>query len=133
MGLLAGGCDAPHLALAVDVNPNGWKNPARLAITNTDTTTLRDIRLFVRCNQRLSGDTVTLRIAFQTPDTLHYQEPFRIFIPHHTTPAALTHEVIVPYRYRVRFPRMGSYFMTLTPTREIRGIEAIGIHIVKSK
>lgn len=132
-GLLAGGCSAPQQAIAVDVDPNGWSHQARLILPNTDTTTLRDITFFVRCDQRLSEDTVTLRIAFQTPDTLHYEESFRLFIPRNTTPAALTHEVVVPYRYQVRFPRIGTYLMTLTPTHEVCGIEAIGINIVKSK
>ena len=40
---------------------------------------------------------------------------------------------ILPYRRRIRFARTGDYCITVTPGRPVKGIEAVGINIVKSE
>ena len=39
----------------------------------------------------------------------------------------------LPYRRRIRFARTGDYCITVTPGRPVKGIEAVGINIVKSE
>ena len=96
-------------------------------LANADTTSLRDLTLFLRCNDRFGEDTLTLRIVTTTPDSLRFEEFFRITSPRTNGPAAIAHEIAVPYRRHVRFAREGDYRMTIAPTRPVRGIEAVGI------
>ena len=114
-----------------DVNALGWEAPATIVVTNTDTTTLRDMDLFLRYDDRMDEDTLTVRIAVVTPDSLRHEEAFRLAAAH--TPAALSREADLPYRRRIRFARTGDYCITVTPGRPVKGIEAVGINIVKSE
>ena len=111
-----------------DVNASGWDAPAAIVFTNTDTTTLRDMDLFLRYDDRMDEDTLTVRIAVVTPDSLRHEEAFRL-----APPAALSREADLPYRRRIRFARTGDYCITVTPGRPVKGIEAVGINIVKSE
>ena len=54
---LAAGCVSPHGAVATDVNSASWRDSAPVTLANADTTTLRDIALFLRCNDRFAEDT----------------------------------------------------------------------------
>lgn len=79
-----------------DVNASGWDTPAAIVFTNTDTTTLRDMDLFLRYDDRMDEDTLTVRIAVVTPDSLRHEEAFRLVLPAaHTRP---------PYRARPTSP-----------------------------
>lgn len=129
---LAAGCTAPHQSLATDVDPAAWEHAAEFTLENTDTVTLRDVRIFLTCNDRFREDTLTVHIGIRTPNRGRFEEPFRMVIPRATTPAAVMREAIIPYRLRVRFPLRGDYRLTITPCRTVRGVEAAGIHIVKS-
>ena len=130
---LAAGCVSPHGAVATDVNSASWRDSAPITLANADTTTLRDIALFLRCNDRFAEDTLTVRIRVRTPDSLQHEEPFVMVIPPAHTPAAISREADIPYRRRVRFDRTGDYHLTITPCRPVEGVEAVGIHIVKSQ
>ena len=104
-----------------------------IVFTNTDTTTLRDMDLFLRYDDRMDEDTLTVRIAVVTPDSLRHEEAFRLALPAAHTPAALSREADLPYRRRIRFARTGDYCITVTPGRPVKGVEAVGINIVKSE
>ena len=131
--LLATGCLSPHQSAVTDVDAASWREAAHLTLPNSDTTTLRDLELFLRCNDLFTEDTLTVRIAVVTPDSLRHEEPFGLVFPPAHTPAALTREADIPYRRRVRFARTGDYLITITPGRPVRGVEAVGINIVKSQ
>lgn len=128
----AGGCLSPHHSTAVDVDPNGWRSAAVLRLENADTVSLRDLRLFLRCNDRFAEDSFTIRIAVCTPDSLRFEETFRIDLLRTEGPAALARERIIPYRSRVRFARKGHYLLSVEPLRPLRGVEAVGANIVES-
>lgn len=130
---LAGGCVSPHQSAATDVDPFRWETGAEILLPNADTVTLRDAEVFLRCNDRFSEDTLTLRIATVTPDSLRFEEPFLLVIPRAGNPAALMREIVVPYRRRIRFAQSGDYRCILTPVRPLRGIEAVGINLEMSK
>lgn len=127
--IAAAGCTQTAPSYAVDVDPHGWQQPAVLMLPNSDTLTLRDVGIFLRCNDRFSEDTLTLRVETISPDSLHVGEYLCIPFPHETFPAAIAREAAALYRNRVCFGQTGDYRMILTPTRPVRGVEAVGIHI----
>lgn len=131
--LFAASCVSPHGAVVTDVDAASWSAPALIVLTNADTTTLRDINLFLRCNDRFAEDTLTVRVGVRTPDSLRHEELFVLVIPPAHTPAALAREADIPYRHRVLFDRTGDYLLTITPCRPVKGVEAAGINIVKSQ
>ncbi|MFQ9211784.1 MAG: hypothetical protein ACLR3T_10115, partial [Alistipes finegoldii] len=108
-------------------------DPAPLTLSNAVRSSLRDVNLFLRCNDRFAEDSLTVRIRVRTPDSLQHEEPFVMVIPPAHTPAAISREADIPYRRRVRFDRTGDYHLTITPCRPVEGVEAVGIHIVKSQ
>lgn len=123
------GCVTQHHSAVCDVDPHGWSVSAEISYTNSDTLTLRDAALFLRCNERLKEDTLTVRIATITPDSLRFEESLQLEIPRTRGAAALTREVVIPYRHHVRLARTGDYRFRITPVRTVRGIEAVGIHL----
>lgn len=128
----AGGCLSPHQSTAIDVDPVAWSTPAELVLTNTDTVTLRDLQLFLRCNDRFAEDSFTVRIVVLTPDSLRFEESLPVDIPRTDSPAAIAREQIVPYRRSVRFARSGDYRLRITPQRPLRGVEAVGVSVSES-
>lgn len=72
--------------------------------------TLRDAKVFCAATSRFAEDTLTLRIATVTPDSLRFEEPFRLVIPRgESRPTPLMREIVVPYRIRMRFAQQGDY------------------------
>jgi len=135
--LTAAGCHGTGEAAggtvsAADVDPRSWDRFASLKFEAADTTAHYDLELFVRSNDRFTDDTLTVRIAVFSPDSLYCEEPLRLAIGRPTGAAALAHESVTPYRRRARFARSGVYRLAVTPTRPVAGIEAIGLHLSKS-
>lgn len=130
--LAAGGCITPHHSYATDVDAEAWSTPAEIVLPNTDTLALRDIGLFLRCNDRFAEDTLTVRIQVLAPDSLRFDEPFTLFVPRARTPAARMRLANIPYRRRVLLGRTGDYRLRVTPMRTVRGIEAVGVEITDS-
>ncbi len=126
------GCTSPYQSAVTDVPPRRWHETAEIRLENADSTTLRDADLFLRCNDRFAEDTLTVRIATLSPDSLRFEEPFLLAISRTGGPAALMREVVVPYRRRILLGRTGEYRIQITPTRPVRGIEAVGIRLCKS-
>lgn len=126
---LAAGCVSPHQSAAADVDPGCWIAGAQIVLHNADTVTLRDAVVFLRCNDRFTEDTLTVRIATVAPDSLRFEETFLLDIPGTGTPAALAQEIDIPYRRRICFGQAGDYRFTVTPVRPVRGIEAVGIDL----
>lgn len=125
----ASGCTSPWQTAAADVSPRHWASPAEIRLENADTVTLRNAALFLRCNDRFTEDTLTVRIATLSPDSLRFEESFLLAVTRTNSPAALMHEYLVPYRQRMRLGRSGEYRFVITPTRAVRGVEAVGIRL----
>lgn len=129
----AAGC-APHgWSAAADVNPSEWAAGAEVIFPNTDTIARYDAALFLRCNDRFAEDTLTVRISVTTPDSMRGEELFLLAIPRTPSPAAIVREAAVPYRRRIHLGQEGDYRFTVTPTRPIRGVEAVGLTIRKDQ
>ena len=71
----AGGCTQPFRSNAADTDPVSWKDPAGIVLANADTTSLRDLTLFLRCNDRFGEDTLTLRFRTfaETTDSVYIE------------------------------------------------------------
>ena len=123
---VSGGCAQPGRSYVADVDPQGWGTGTVLTLPNDDTLTMYDLEIFLRCNDRFAEDTLTLRIETITPDSLHVEEFLHVPFPQSQTPAAVARETKVPYRRRVLLRQSGDYRMILTPTRRVRGVEAVG-------
>lgn len=125
-----GSCITPRLSVAADTDPAAWREPAEVTVRNDDTLARHNLDLFLRCNDRFGEDTLTVHITVLTPDSLRFEEPFLLTLPRDRRPAALASEAVIPYRRCVRFGRTGDYRIRITPARPVRGVEAVGIHIV---
>ena len=116
-----------------DVPPLTWDSPAGIAFDPADSLGTSDLHVVVRYNGSFREDTLTLRIATCSPDSLRCEETLLLRIPPARTAAPLRSEYRIPYRRRVRFGRSAGYRMTFTPTRPVRGIESVGLQIEKSR
>ena len=128
-----GSCITPRLSVAADTDPAAWQQAAEVTIANDDTLARRDLDLFLRCNDRFAEDTLTVRIATVTPDSLRFGEWFLLVIPHPKGPAALMREAAIPYRRRIRLTQHGDYRCSVTPVRPVRGVEAVGVDLQQSR
>lgn len=148
---LASGCTAIGLTAAADIGGREWRSPVMVAVTNTDTLVLRDMTVFLRCNDRFRDDTLTLRLETFTPDSLRFAETF-VFTPdaasddtatgtersahaerrgHRSaahTASPVRREATSCCRTRVRLGAAGTYRFVITPCRPVEGVEAAGIH-----
>lgn len=130
---LAVSCQAPRQSTAVDVDARSWDRAAVLTLPNADTATLRDLQLFLRCDDRFAEDTFSVRIAIKTPSGLRCEEPFLVAAPRSNGPAALLREHRIPYRRRIRLAEAGDYRVSIAPLRPLRGVEAVGIDLSTSE
>ncbi len=133
VAIAAGGCVMPVDTIVRDVSSTAWSAPAVLDYDNADTTSLREMTLIVRHDDRMAGDSVTLLIVVCTPDSLRHEESLRIYIPQRNAAAALARETEVPYRRKVRLAKEGTYRIEITPLRTVKGIGAVGMSITKSE
>lgn len=130
--ILPSACRPVGESAATDVDPRRWAAPATVVLSNADTLTERDLTLFLRCDDRFTDDTLTLKIALRTPDSLLFEEYFRFTSSRGRFPAAVRREAAAAYRRRAVLGRSGIYRLTLTPCRPVRGVEAAGMHIANS-
>lgn len=127
-GLLVG-CTAPQGIYFADTDAASWQEPVAVAVPNADTLSARDLAIVLRCNESFRDDTLTLHISVLAPDTLRFAEPYTLRIPRSRSAAAVSREATIPYRLRTVLADSGTYRFSFTPTRSVRGIEAIGLSI----
>lgn len=132
LGLLAVGCSRPTQAVMEDVDPYNWSREVCVRIENGDTLTLRDFSLVIRSNRHFQRDTLELEMTLQAPDSSHYSEVVAFPMNHPRRAAALRLIDEAPYRRHVILNQFGAYRLTITPTEPIRGVEAVGVNIVRS-
>ena len=127
------GCTSPYQTAATDVNPAGWEQTAELRLENADTVTLRDLRLFIRCNESFTADSLPLQVMVLSPDSLRYEEHVTLRPVPGRHPAALNRVCEWPYRTRGRLTDTGDYRLVLRPGPPPQGLTAVGINIVKTQ
>lgn len=129
----AAGCGRASLTgvavAAADTDEGTWRRPAALTLFNDDTLGLRAVDIFVRCNDRLADDTLSVRIVTRSPGRLRTEERLVLHFARTGRPNPLAGECITPYRRRVRWTDRGNYTLILTPVRPCAGIESVGLRI----
>lgn len=121
------GCVTPDRAVVVDLSPAAWSEAVELDYENHNTVGEQNLQLFLRLDDGFAEDSLTLHIATFTPDSLCAGEYHRLVFSAAHVPTPLQRVAVVPYRRGVQLTREGIYRFRLTPTRTVRGIEAIGI------
>lgn len=116
-----------------DVNPFGWLNEAVVSFDNTDTVSLYDVSLVLRCGSDVDADSVWLALEFTSPDSVRFVERRAFPTAAPVRSASMASTVSIPYRHAVRFDRCGRYRVSLKPFRTVRGIEAAGFTFQKNE
>lgn len=115
--------------LPVDVY--GWQEPVSIVYENNDTTSLCDIAVALRYNDSFMSDTLSVVIHTSLPDAHQTRERVVLGLDRSYRATALTASQSVGYRENCQLSQRGCYIFTITPCRTVRGIEAVGVEIVK--
>lgn len=116
-----------------DVDVRGWDQTASVEMINSDTATIRNLEIFVRYVPEMVGDSIKLTINTIAPDSTSYDEEITI---HFDTQISDRYKGVIgryPYRKHSLLRQMGSYTVEITPTAEVRGVEAIGINTERTE
>lgn len=128
--LLVGCSDGP-VSISASVDPRGWNKDDVKAVVyqNSDTTSMRDIVLFVACDRNMHAD-IPLEITTVTPDSLRFSEQF-LFEPSAADDASDFIVKRVIYRANSLFAREGGYVFRIRRlgSEPLKGIRAVGIEI----
>lgn len=124
---------AAHRAVVTDVDSRAWSDTAQLTLLNEDTLGLSDLRFFLRYNERFTIDTLSVTVVVLSPDSLCVSERVTLHVRRGIGPVSMPREADIPYRDRVRFARRGEYRVCIVPDTSVRGIEAVGLHLINSE
>ena len=125
--LLMGACVAPEQAFVSDVELFDPDHTAIVKLKQEQPNGYGELKIFLRTDSRFSEDSLTVRIVTFSPDSLRTEEYHRLIIPPTRRINALKQVVEIPYRRGVTLRKEGTYYFTLTPTRTVAGVEAVGI------
>ncbi len=109
------------------VSPYSWSEPVSILYQNSDTTALRDIAVAVRYNKNFDADTLSVVVQTSLPDAHQFSEQVMLQFKQDYTAAAVTASEAVLYRSGCQLGQSGYYIFTITPTRAVKGVEAVGI------
>lgn len=121
-----GGSDKRH-AEVHDIEGEVWSATEEFSYTNEDSLSRRDISIVVRYSMDYVADSVALRMMTISPDSLLFEEPFTLHIPH--LGDMRPEEQTFVYRRGVTLKRKGDYRFRLTPEETVEGIAAVGVVI----
>lgn len=119
-----GGGDKRH-AEVHDIEGEVWDHTEEFVYSNNDSLMRRDISIVVRYDMDYVADSVPLRILTISPDSLLYEEPFTLHIPHLAD--MYPEEQSFVYRRDVVLQRKGDYRFRITPESPVEGIMAVGM------
>lgn len=114
-----------------DVNPFGWNEPALVSFENSDTLSLRDLSLALRCGAPIGEPTLGLTLEFTAPDSTRFTEHCSFPLHLQRKPVSAAATVVIPYRRNVLLRKQGTYTVGIKPDHNLRGVEAVGITFEK--
>ncbi len=127
------GCIASHQSMVEDVNVEWWGESKGFVINNVDTTTLRDMEIFVRYYpSMIVSDSISLIIDISTPDSLTLRERVTVRLEKERGKGAENRIKQSIYRDNIVWAKHGEYNIDITPVSNYRGISAVGINTIKS-
>lgn len=132
-------CMAKNEAVATAVEPSGWQtdNVKVIKYHNSDTVSLRDIRVFVMHNDvAISGiNALPLTITTISPDSLILTEDWTFGMVHTENTKNNLNELSAVYRSRVVLQNEGEYIFNFkhNNNKPVEGIWSIGIEMVPSR
>ena len=127
------GCTTAGRSCVAEIHGRTWDAPAEVAIANSDTTGLYDMRIALRHNGLPAGEMIALTVRTVAPDSLWVEEPLTIRIADDGRSRAAQHEASAVYRRRVRLLREGGYRIIITPSQAVRGVSAVGVDLTPSR
>ncbi len=133
LGMVVGCGKASHQSIVAQVDPQGWSRAARISVECSDTTSLRDITIFARTMSDIKRIETTMTINTIDPDGKSFGEAVSVSYNRDERSTALSGDVEIPYRTKVKLGKMGNYTIEITPSNEIVGISAIGVAICRSR
>lgn len=130
--LLPAGCTSEVTSVVAEVNPSGWSSgeAAQAIFPNSDTLALREIDIFMLCNERLGRDSLELFLTTTTPDSLTVTEMIVLF-PSGAAGNTRYRQVTRPYRSNVLLAKTGEYRFEFRHEyiSPLEGIKAVGVNI----
>ena len=129
VALLMVGCSSGGYVDMQPVNPKGWSEPVSIFYENGDMESLRDISVALRYNSSFQDDTLSVVLHTSLPDARQFRERITLQLKREYSSAAVTSSESVPYREDCQLSQSGIYIFTITPSRAVTGVEAVGIGI----
>lgn len=128
LSLLCAGCVGSYIDMR-PVDPRGWHKPVSVVVENEDTVAMRSLSVAVRYNDSFASDTLSVDIQTSLPDARQCCERMLLKFEPKYDAAAVVSSQSIAYRDKVQFDQCGYYIFTITPCRNVKGIEAVGVEI----
>ena len=121
--------NAARSVVMCDVDSRAWAETVNAYYENDDTLSQRKLSLALRFNNDFSCDTLPLMVRVSLPDGRYAKEhvDFVVNRPYRATAARMT--ATLPYREHSLLGMSGCYIFSLTPAKEICGVESVGVII----
>lgn len=126
---VAVGCTSNTKIDMQPVDVFGWSRPVSIIYDNSKTEQLQTIAVAMRYNTNFDTDTLTVDIHTSLPDVHQCKERVLLHFKRGYSASAVTSSESVVYRYNCALSQRGNYIFTITPCREVKGVEAVGIEI----
>lgn len=127
--VVAVGCTSNSHIDMQPVDVYGWSRPVSIIYDNTSTEQLRTIAVALRYNNSFDTDTLSVEVHTSLPDVHQCKERVVLNFKRDYHASAVTASESIVYRYNCALNQRGSYIFTITPCREVKGVEAVGIEI----
>jgi len=114
-----------------DTENDRWSTVEEFYYDNVDTLTRRDISIVVRYGHGYTADSVAMSILSISPDSLVFEEPFKLRIPRLGDMRPAEHTFL--YRRNVLLAKEGRYTFRLKPDAVVEGISSVGLVITEVK
>lgn len=113
------------------VDAYNWHKPVSIIYDNSDTVSMRSIAIALRYNESFKSDTLTVKVQTSLPAAFQYSESILLRLRREYKATAMTASECVGYRENCLLSERGCYIFTITPCRNVSGIEAVGIEIAE--
>ncbi|MBQ0080686.1 MAG: hypothetical protein KBS95_03960 [Alistipes sp.] len=104
-----------------------WQHPVTLSIENQDTTSIRDIVIFIKSRVSCMECSLPVSISVIDPDSLYFLERHTLVLDDSNYVLGSCCET--PYRRSCLLAKKGTYRFVIKPEGSYEGIEAVGVKL----